>query len=201
MVVGDMYLIVGLGNPGKEYSETRHNVGFMVINRLSQRWQIPVDKKKFESRFGSGSFHQNPILLMKPQTYMNLSGTAVRSAMDFYKIEPDRLIVILDDMALPVGQVRIRKQGSAGGHNGLSSLITHTGTNQIGRIRIGIGSRPVGMEGADYVLSRFSREEQPLIEQASDEGADAVETIINEGFTKAMELFNKTKTTESKNEN
>ncbi len=135
-----MWLIVGLGNPGTKYEETRHNLGFRVVDRLAGRWNISIDKRRFEGRTGGGYIHRQQVLLLKPETFMNLSGMSVRAAMDFYKIEPKDMVLIVDDLALPVGQIRVRPQGSAGGHNGLTDIINKVGTDRIGRVRVGIGS-------------------------------------------------------------
>jgi PTH1 family peptidyl-tRNA hydrolase len=186
-----MYLIVGLGNPGTKYSKTRHNVGFMVIEKLSGRWDINVDKNKFEGLLGSGQIKGEPVMLLEPQTYMNRSGLSVRAAMDFYKLEPKDLLVILDDMALPVGQIRVRNQGSAGGHNGLADIIRHAGTEQVVRIRVGIGAPPPRIDSADYVLGEFRSDEKPVMGEMIDQAANAVETILSQGITRAMDQFNK----------
>ncbi|NLE28443.1 MAG: aminoacyl-tRNA hydrolase [Phycisphaerae bacterium] len=196
-----MYLIVGLGNPGPKYAKTRHNVGFMVIEKLGGRWDINVDKGKFEGVSGSGQIKGEPVMLLKPLTYMNRSGLSVRAAMDFYKLEPKDLLMILDDLALPVGQIRIRHQGSAGGHNGLSDVIRHAGTDQIARVRVGIGSPPPRMDSADYVLGEFRSDEKPVMAEMIEQAADAVETIVDQGITRAMDRFNRTpKPAESRND-
>lgn len=183
-------LITGLGNPGPEYAETRHNVGFMVINRLSRRWDIQIDKRKFNGRIGSGRFDDQKVILQKPATFMNRSGLAVREAMDFYKLTNEDLLIIYDDLDLPTGQLRIRTKGSAGGHKGLTDVINHIGSNEIARIRIGIDSPGPKGDTVDYVLSRFSKEEQPIIEKAIEKAVDAVEIIIRDGCSKAMDRFN-----------
>jgi len=192
-----MYLIVGLGNPGSKYDGTRHNVGFLVADKLAGRWDIPIDKKRFEGRTGGGQITGRPVLILKPETFMNLSGIAVRAAMDFYKLEPKDLVVIMDDLALPVGQIRVRPQGSGGGHNGMADVIARAGTNQVGRVRVGIGAAPPRMDAAEYVLGHFRSEEQAVMSQAIGKAADAVEAILAEGFTKAMEKFNPTKSQDS----
>ncbi len=187
-------LITGLGNPGTEYAGTRHNIGFMVINRLSRRWDIPVDKKKFNSRTGSGYFDGQKVMLQKPATFMNRSGLAVREAMDFYKLTNEELLVIYDDLDLPTGKLRIRTKGSAGGHKGLIDVINHLGTNEITRIRIGIDTPGPRGNTVDYVLSKFSKEEQGIIEESIEKAADAVEMIIKNNPQKAMDLFNEKRT-------
>lgn len=186
-----MYLIVGLGNPGSQYARTRHNLGFMVLDELGRRWQIEIDKRKFEGRAGGGQIGGQPALLLKPETFMNRSGTSVRAALDFYKLEAKDLVVILDDLALPVGQIRVRNQGSAGGHHGLEDVIRHAGTNQVGRVRVGIGAPPPMIDAVEYVLGGFRSEEQPVIERAIVQAADAVETILAQGYTRAMEKYNR----------
>jgi PTH1 family peptidyl-tRNA hydrolase len=192
-----MYLIVGLGNPGSKYDGTRHNVGFLVADKLAGRWDISIDKKRFEGRTGGGQIKGHPVLVLKPETFMNLSGVAVRAAMDFYKLEPKDLVVIMDDLALPTGQIRVRPQGSAGGHNGMSDVIARAGTDRIGRVRVGIGTAPPRIDGAEYVLGHFRSEEKTAMTQAVEEAADAVEMILAEGYPKAMERFNRIKNPES----
>ena len=186
-----MFVITGLGNPGEEYAGTRHNVGFMVINLLARRWQIEIHKKKFNSRVGSGLIKGKEVILQKPATFMNNSGLAVRQLTDFYKLEPKDVLIIYDDMDLKIGQLRIRTKGSAGGHKGLASVIEHLGTDGIARLRIGIGSPPIGIDAVDYVLSRFTKQQQEIIEGAIQKAADAVEYILEYGYSKAMDKFNR----------
>jgi len=188
-----MHLIVGLGNPGSKYADTRHNVGYRVVDRLAVRWGVSVDKRKFEGRAGGGTFRDQPVLLVKPETFMNLSGISVRAAMDFYKVEPSNLIVILDDLALPTGQIRVRPQGSAGGHNGLADVILRAGTDRICRVRIGIGQPPPMLDAVEYVLSTFRSEEKPAMETAVGEAAEAVEAILGLGVAKTMDRYNRPK--------
>ncbi len=185
-----MFIITGLGNPGEQYAGTRHNVGFMVINLLAKRWQIEINKRKFNSRTGVGLIKNHQVLLQKPVTFMNNSGLAVRQALDFYKLVPEDILIIYDDMDLRLGQLRIRTQGSAGGHKGLASVISHLGTDKISRVRIGIGAPPTGQNAVDYVLSRFTSEEMPIINEAISKAADAVEYILEYGYNKAMDKFN-----------
>ncbi len=191
-----MHLIVGLGNPGSKYDGTRHNVGFLVADKLAGRWDISIDKKRFEGRTGGGSIKGRPVLILKPETFMNLSGIAVRAAMDFYKLEPKDLVVIMDDLALPTGQIRVRPQGSAGGHNGMSDVISRAGTDQIGRVRVGISAPPPMMDAVEYVLGHFRSEERAVMDQAVEMAADAVEMILAEGYPKAMDKYNRTKNPE-----
>jgi len=184
-----MKLIVGLGNPGAEYAGTRHNVGFEVIAELAKRHSITVTKRDFKAVFGDGTIAGERVLLARPMTYMNLSGEAVAAILRFYKIEVEDLIVILDDVALPVGQLRLRYKGSAGGQNGLKNVIQHLGTEEIARIRIGVGgAQPGGLVG--HVLSKFRKEEQETIQIAYQVAADAVEYTLKEGFENAMNRYN-----------
>jgi PTH1 family peptidyl-tRNA hydrolase len=185
-----MKLIVGLGNPGIRYADTRHNVGFWVIDELSRRWGIPVNKEKWKAETGEGVVRGEKVILMKPLTYMNLSGEAVRPALDWLKADLEELCVIYDDLDLPVGQIRLRLKGSSGGHNGMRSLIAHLGTDQFKRIRIGIG-RPQGNRSVpDYVLSPFAREEREPVMDAVNRAASAVERWLESDFLAAMNAFN-----------
>lgn len=189
-----MYLIVGLGNPGRDYAGTRHNVGFSAVTELSDRSGISVNTKKHKALMGNCLIQGNKVLLAMPQTYMNLSGESVRAIVDYYQIDPEEeLIVIYDDVSLDVGQLRIRKKGSAGGHNGMKSLIRMLGTDAFMRIRIGVGAKPERMELADYVLGHFAGEEQEEIRGAVKEAADAVEVILTDGVDAAMNRYNSAK--------
>lgn len=185
-----MYIIAGLGNPTREYSKTRHNAGFEVIDVLADRLGTTVEDKKFKGLYGRGIIGGEKVLLLKPQTFMNLSGESIREAADFYKVEPDHIIVIYDDISLGVGQLRIRTKGSAGGHNGIKSIIAHLGTQEFPRIKVGVGDKPKKMDLADYVLSRFSKEDQALMEDAYKEAARAAEVMIGQGADAAMNQFN-----------
>ena len=193
-----MYLIVGLGNPDRQYEGTRHNVGFEVIDRLADRLFVSVEEKKFQGYYGKGIIGGQKVILLKPQTYMNLSGESVRAAADFYKIQPEHIIVVYDDVSLDVGQLRIRTKGSAGGHNGIKNIIAHLGTQEFPRVKVGVGAKPPRMDLADYVLSRFSKEDQAKMEDAFKEAAEAVETLITEGADRAMNRFNGHKAGEEK---
>ena len=186
-----MKLIVGLGNPGGEYSATRHNVGFMAADELARRWNIGSWKSKSNAQIGEYRTAGDTVLVIKPQTYMNLSGTAVRELARFYKIPPQEVIVIFDDLDLPAGRLRLRMKGGSGGHRGIESLLTHMGTEDFPRIRIGIGRPPAEWDVANYVLSKFTDAEQPLLRDAVAKATDAVEYILKHGFTKAMNAFNK----------
>ena len=186
-----MKLIVGLGNPGGEYSATRHNVGFLAVDELARRWNIGTWKNKNNAQVGEYRTASDTVLLIKPQTYMNLSGTAVGELARFYKVLPQDVTVIFDDLDLPAGRLRLRTKGGSGGHRGIESLLTHMGSAEFPRIRIGIGRPPAGWEVVDYVLSRFAAEEQPLLTEVIGKAADAVEYTLKHGFTKAMNAFNK----------
>lgn len=186
-----MFLIVGLGNPGKDYTNTRHNIGFEVIEKLAEQENIGVLEKKHKALIGKGYIEGQKVILAKPQTYMNLSGESVRELMDYYKIdEKEELIVISDDISLEPGQLRVRKKGSAGGHNGLKNIIQHLGHDAFIRVRMGVGEKPKGYDLADYVLGHFSREEQKVMADAAAEAADAIRTIIKEDVDAAMNRFN-----------
>ncbi|MCI9161761.1 MAG: aminoacyl-tRNA hydrolase [Lachnospiraceae bacterium] len=191
-----MYIIAGLGNPTKEYDKTRHNVGFAVIDQLADRYGIDVSERKHRAFCGKGVIEGQKVLLVKPQTFMNLSGESLRSAMDYYKALPEELIVIYDDISLPPGQLRIRLKGSAGGHNGIKNIIAHLGTQEFPRIKVGVGEKPPRMDLKDYVLSRFSKGEQELMEEAFREAAQAVAMMISDGADRAMNHFNTKKKAE-----
>lgn len=187
---GAMFIVAGLGNPTKEYEKTRHNVGFEVIDVLADKLGTSVEEKKFKGYYGRGIIGGEKVILLKPQTFMNLSGESVRAAADFYKIDTDHIIIVYDDISLDVGQLRIRTKGSAGGHNGIKNIIAHLGTQEFPRIKVGVGDKPKKMDLADYVLSRFSGEERNIMGDAFEEAARAVEMIITEGPDKAMNQFN-----------
>lgn len=187
-----MYLIVGLGNPGKKYNMTRHNVGFMAMDLISHKLNINVEKLKFQGLIGETKVNNEKVVLLKPQTFMNSSGNSVYEAVNFYKISPQNVIVIYDDMDLPVGSVRIRKQGSSGGHNGIKSIIYQLQTEQFIRIRIGIG-KPENKDEKkviDHVLTEFYKSEQEDIFKALEITRDAVIEIINENIDSAMNKYN-----------
>ena len=185
-----MFIIAGLGNPSKEYQKTRHNVGFDTIDCIADKYGIAVTEKKHKAIIGKGVIAGEKVILMKPQTYMNLSGESIRAALDYYKTdETDSLIVIYDDISLPPGQLRIRKKGSAGGHNGIKNIIAHLGHDTFMRIKVGVGEKPAGYDLADYVLGHFSKEDRSVMEEACREAADAVEMMITEGPDAAMNAF------------
>lgn len=185
-----MYLIAGLGNPTKEYDKTRHNVGFSVIDVLADKYRIDVSEKKHKGLCGRGVVEGQKVILVKPQTFMNLSGESIREVADYYKIEMEDIIIIYDDISLEPGQLRIRLKGSAGGHNGIKNIIAHLGTQEFPRIKVGVGAKPPRMDLADYVLSRFSKEEQPLMDDAFKEAAEAAVMMMTDGAEKAMNHFN-----------
>ena len=185
-----MYIIVGLGNPGEKYVHTRHNVGFEVIDILADRIGIHVDEKKHKGLCGRGVLEGQKVVLVKPQTFMNLSGESVRAVADFYKVAADEIIVVYDDISLEPGRLRVRGKGSAGGHNGIKNIIAHLGTQEFPRVKGGIGEKPKGMDLADYVLSHFGRGEWEQMEEAFKEAADAVAVMISQGTEAAMNRFN-----------
>ena len=184
-----MYIIAGLGNPGKKYENTRHNMGFIAIDLLAEEFGIKVDKLKFKSLVGEGRIAGQRVLLMKPQTYMNLSGEAIREAVNFYKIEPEELIVIYDDIDIPTGTFRIRKKGSAGTHNGMRSVVYQIQSDQFPRIRVGIGSEKK-VDLIHYVTGGVSKSEKELLEDALVKAAKSAACIVEKGIDKAMNEFN-----------
>ena len=186
----DMYVIIGLGNPGREYAATKHNVGFMVIDKLAEKYNIDVSKFKHKALTGDGIINGKKVMLVKPQTYMNLSGESVREIMSFYKVPEENMIVIYDDTSLEIGMIRLREKGSAGGHNGIKSIISHMGTDVFNRVKVGIGEKPAGWDLADYVLAKFSKDDEPGIEAGTDKAAQAVEIFISLGVKEAMNRFN-----------
>ncbi len=192
-----MYIIVGLGNPGKQYEHTRHNVGFEVIDRLAEKHDILMTERKHRAICGKGLIGGQKVMLVKPQTFMNLSGESVKSAVDFYQIGTDELIVVYDDVSLSPGQLRIRRSGSAGGHNGIKNIIAQLGTQEFPRVKVGVGEKPDRMDLADYVLSHFSKGEWEMMEDAFKEAADAVEVMIADGADAAMNRFNAKKNEQS----
>lgn len=191
-----MYIIAGLGNPTKEYDKTRHNAGFGVVDELAERYNIDIGERKHRALCGKGVIEGHKVLLVKPQTFMNLSGESVWAVVDYYKIRPEELIVIYDDISLAPGQLRIRRKGSAGGHNGIKNIIAHLGTQEFSRIKVGVGEKPPRMDLKDYVLSRFSKGEQEQMDQAFKEAAQAAVMMMTEGVDKAMNHFNMKKKVE-----
>jgi len=185
-----MKLIVGLGNPGKQYEDTRHNIGFKVIDELSNKWNIPLNESKFKGLFGKGIVNGQKVILLKPMTYMNLSGESVVPLMDYFDINEEDLIVIYDELDLPVGKIRLRYKGSAGGHNGLKSIISHLGTQEFNRIRIGIGRPQNATPIVNYVLGNFSKEEAPIIQEMVLKSADACQMWLEKPFIDVMNIYN-----------
>ncbi|PAB57641.1 aminoacyl-tRNA hydrolase [Anaeromicrobium sediminis] len=184
-----MYVIVGLGNPGKEYNKTRHNVGFDVIDKIAENNNIDINKVKHKAVIGQGRINNEKVMLVKPITYMNLSGRSLKEIVDYYKVDISKIIVIYDDIDTEVGKMRIRMKGSAGTHNGMKSIIYELVSDKFPRIRIGIGKPEYG-KLADFVLGKFSKEQQPLIEEIIDKAADSVEFIIKDGIDLAMNRYN-----------
>lgn len=185
-----MYLIAGLGNPSRTYEGTRHNIGFTMIDAIGNKFGIDVTTKKHKALVGRGMIDGMRVILAKPQTYMNLSGESIREITDFYKIEPENIIIIYDDISLDVGQLRIRKKGSAGGHNGVKNISAHLGTQEFPRIKVGIGNKPEGWDLADYVLSKYTKAEQEALEEASEGVIGAVKLMLMDDIEAAMNKYN-----------
>jgi len=184
------FLIVGLGNPGRGYSETRHNTGFEVVSLLAERWGLGFVGGKGDYLVATGRFDDIPVVLAKPTTFMNQSGFAVRGLVSFYKVEADRLMVVLDDVNLPVGKIRLRQEGSAGGHKGLENIIYQLARDDFSRLRVGVGSADMPEDLTGYVLGPFRKEELPMVEESIVTAADAVEIFLKEGIDEAMNQFN-----------
>lgn len=186
-----MFLIVGLGNPEKKYDKTRHNIGFDTIDALADKYNISMNEKKHKALCGTGVIDGVKVLLAKPQTYMNLSGDSVAEIVNFYKIDPEEeMIVIFDDISLAPGNIRVRKKGSAGGHNGIKSIIARTGTQNFMRIKVGVGEKPAGWDLADHVLGHFSRKDRALVEDAIKDAEAAAVLMMQGQVDKAMNDFN-----------
>lgn len=195
-----MYIIVGLGNPGKDYQNTRHNIGFDVIDALAEVAGISVIEKKHKAIIGKGVLDGQKVILVKPQTYMNLSGESVRDIIDYYKVDEEQeLIVVSDDISLDVGMIRVRKKGSAGGHNGLKNIIQHLGHDTFMRIKMGVGEKPKGYDLADYVLGHFTQSERKVMDEAAKQATEAIRMMMAGEVDKAMNAFNK-KATQQKEE-
>lgn len=187
-----MFVIAGLGNPKAEYKNTRHNIGFDVIDVLSDKYNIDVNTAKHKALVGKGVIEGQKVILVKPMTYMNLSGESLIDVCQYYKIDVQtELIVVYDDIALDVGAIRVRKKGSAGGHNGMKSIIQNLSTENFMRIRMGVGEKPKGYDLADYVLGHFTKDERDLMDKASIDATEAIKTIITDDIDKAMSVYNK----------
>lgn len=186
-----MKWIVGLGNPGSNYEKTRHNIGFMALDALASRHGIAIKTSKCKALIGEGNIQGTKVILIKPMTYMNLSGESVRAFMDYYKAPLEDLIVVYDDLDTEIGKNRLRYQGSAGGHNGIKSIIQHTGTQVFNRIRMGISRPQPGYPIVDYVLSTFPKKESDLLNQSIEEAGDAIEFALTHTFEQTMAKFNK----------
>ena len=184
------WLIAGLGNPGSEYEKTRHNTGFMSLDLLAARLQVKVSKERFKALTAQADFDGQRLVLMKPLTYMNASGIAIEAAAHFYKIPPEQVLVIYDDISLPPGKLRLRRKGSAGGHNGIKSIIAQLGTEEFPRIRVGVGAKPNPQyDLADWVLSKFSEEDMTALQPALEHAADAAVKIVGGDMNTAMNLY------------
>ena len=191
-MVRRMFIIAGLGNPTLQYEGTRHNAGFDVIDTLAGKYNISVDGRKNRALIGKGIIEGKKVILAKPQTYMNLSGESLGGLVDYYKVdEESEFLVVYDDISLDVGQLRIRKKGSAGGHNGMKNIISHLGTEVFPRIKVGVGEKPKKYDLADYVLSRFSKEERAIMEEGCQKAVEAVEMILRGEMEEAMNKFNR----------
>lgn len=187
-----MFIIAGLGNPKKEYDNTRHNIGFAMIDALADKYAVSVMDIKNKAMTGKGIINGHKAILVKPLTFMNLSGESIRPLADYYKIDvPTELIVVSDDISLPPGQIRIRKRGSAGGHNGLKNIIGQLGSEEFQRIRIGVGEKPKGYDLADYVLGHFSKEEKPFMKEGIEKAVEALEMMLDGNVDGAMNEFNR----------
>lgn len=186
-----MYLIAGLGNPTREYEKTRHNVGFDVIDRLADKYNISMNEKKHKAICGKGIIEGQKVILAKPQTFMNLSGDSLVEIVNYYNIDPEEeLLVIFDDISLAPGNIRIRKKGSAGGHNGIKSIIARCQTQNFKRIKIGVGEKPAGWNLADWVLGHFSKDDRLLVEEAMDNACNAIKLMLQDATDQAMNIYN-----------
>ena len=185
-----MYLIVGLGNPEEEYGQTRHNMGFNTINKIAEKYDIKVNKSKFHGIYENAIIENQKVILLKPQTYMNLSGISIKEVMDFYKIDLKDILVIYDDMDIEPGKIKIRKKGGSGGHNGIKSIIENIGTEEFSRIRIGIGRPTPEKDKINYVIGAISIEEKEKLEKGVEKSVEAVEEILKNGIDSAMNKFN-----------
>lgn len=186
-----MYIIAGLGNPGKQYEHTRHNVGFDVLDLLADKCGISITEKKHKALCGKGLVNGQKAVLVKPQTFMNLSGESIREVLDYYKADPDsELIVVYDDISLEPGKIRIRRKGSAGGHNGIKNIIAQCGTQGFTRVKVGVGEKPAGWDLADHVLGRMNKEDRKKAESAFADAMEAIELLVWDEVDKAMNKYN-----------
>lgn len=185
-----MYLIVGLGNPGKEYENTRHNMGFKVLNKLSEKYNIPITKSKFNGKYGTGTIENEKVILLEPQTYMNLSGESIKPMLDFYKVAPSNLLVIYDDIDVEPGKIKIRMKGGPGSHNGMKSVVNEVGTEEFPRVRVGIGQPIIKLAMIDYVIGYVPEEELKILNDGIEKAEEAVEEILKHGIDYAMNKFN-----------
>lgn len=185
-----MYIVVGLGNPGKKYENNRHNVGFMTVDRLAEKLGISITKSKFKSVYGEANYKGKKLILVKPQTFMNVSGESVQPFVKFFNVDLENLIVITDDIDIEFGTVRIRKKGSAGTHNGLKSIVNLLGNSSFPRIKVAVGRKPSYMDLADYVLSNFTKDEKEILEKEIDLAVEAVLHIVESGLDEAMNKVN-----------
>lgn len=185
-----MYLIVGLGNPENEYARTRHNMGFDTINIIANKYKIEMNRTKFNAIFGSGTINNEKVILVKPQTYMNLSGTAVREFVNFYKLEKQQIIIIYDDMDIEIGTMKIRKKGGPGNHNGMKSIVQEIGTEEFPRVRIGIGTPEHKNDVINYVIGHITDEEYEILQTGVKKASEAIEEIIKNGIDIAMNKYN-----------
>lgn len=185
-----MFLIAGLGNPGKEYENTRHNVGFLTIDKIAEDVGVKITKKGFQGLYNLGQFEESKILLLKPQTYMNNSGNALREAREFYKIDTDKIIVIHDEMDLPLQRIKLKKDGGSAGHNGIKSIIQNIGSDDFARVRVGVGKPYDKDKVVKHVLSGFNKEERQKLDKVVENAADCIYEIITSGIDKAMNKFN-----------
>ena len=189
-----MFLIAGLGNPDKKYEKTRHNIGFDTVDALAEKYNISITEKKHKALCGSGVIEGVKVILAKPQTYMNLSGESIAEIVNFYKLDPEsEMLVIFDDISLAPGNIRVRKKGSAGGHNGIKNIIAHLGGQVFPRIKVGVGEKPPKYDLADYVLGHFSKAEQELMSEGYDNAVKAVELIVSDQISEAMNQYNRKK--------
>ena len=185
-----MYIIAGLGNPGSKYEKTRHNMGFRVIDLLTEKYHIDMNMKKHKAVCGTGVIEGRKVMLLKPQTFMNLSGECIRAVIDYYKESIDHFIVVYDDISLDVGKLRVRPKGSAGGHNGIKNIIAQLGTDEFARVKFGVGDKPKGSDLVDHVLGRFGKDDEELAKSHFRTAAAAITCIMNEGCAEAMNRYN-----------